>query len=98
MSIYAGLDVSDKTTHICVVGADGAVLKRDVVASDPDLLAKWFRKHCPVWRVWCWKLGLFPPFSTMVSQNGMFRSNASARGMPRECWQRGWDFSVRLTI
>ena len=33
MSIYAGLDVSDKTTHVCVVNADGIVLKRDVVAS-----------------------------------------------------------------
>src|SRR3546814_4806824 len=30
-----GLDVSDKTTHVCVVDDDGAVLKRDVVASDP---------------------------------------------------------------
>ena len=46
MSIYAGLDVSDKTTHICVVDADGIILKHDVVASDPDLLAKWFGKHC----------------------------------------------------
>ena len=46
MSIYAGLDVSDKTTHICVVDADGIILRRDVVASDPDLLAKWFGKHC----------------------------------------------------
>lgn len=44
MSIYAELDVSDKTTHICVV--DGKVLRRDVVASDPDVLAKWLRKHC----------------------------------------------------
>lgn len=35
MTIYAGLDVSDKTTHLCVVDADGVVLKRDVVASDP---------------------------------------------------------------
>ncbi len=25
MSIYAGLDVSDKTTHICVVNGGGAV-------------------------------------------------------------------------
>jgi transposase len=32
MTIYAGLDVNDKTTHSCVVDADGAVLKRDVVA------------------------------------------------------------------
>lgn len=46
MTIYAGLDVSDKTTHICVVDGDGAVLKRDVVATDPDVVAKWLGKHC----------------------------------------------------
>lgn len=46
MTIYAGLDVSDKTTHLCVVDADGVVLKRDVVASDPDVIAKWLGKHC----------------------------------------------------
>lgn len=47
MTIYIGLDVSDKTTHLCVVDADGVVTKRDVVASDPEVLAKWLRKHCP---------------------------------------------------
>jgi transposase len=46
MNIFAGLDVSDKTTHICVVDGDGAVLRRDVVATDPDVLAKWLGKHC----------------------------------------------------
>jgi transposase len=46
MSIYAGLDVSDKTTHICVVDAEGKVSRRDVVASDPDVLAKWLNRHC----------------------------------------------------
>jgi transposase len=46
MTIYAGLDVSDKTTHICVVDAEGAVVRRDVVATDPDVLAKWLGKHC----------------------------------------------------
>jgi transposase len=46
MTMYAGLDVSDKTTHVCVVDAEGAVLKRDVVATDPDVLAKWLSKHC----------------------------------------------------
>ena len=30
MSIYAGLDVSDKTTHGCVVDVEGRVLRRDV--------------------------------------------------------------------
>ena len=55
MTIYAGLDVSDKTTHICVVDADGAVLRRDVVASDPDVLAKWLGRHCPDLARWCWR-------------------------------------------
>lgn len=41
MTIYAGLDVSDKATHICVVDGGGAVVRRDVVASDPGVLAKW---------------------------------------------------------
>jgi transposase len=47
MSIYAGFDVSDKTTHVCVVDGDGVVIRRDVVATDPDVLAKWLNKHCP---------------------------------------------------
>lgn len=46
MAMFAGLDVSDKTTHVCVVDDDGAVLKRDVIVSDPDVLAKWLVKHC----------------------------------------------------
>ncbi len=36
MGIYAGMDVSDKTTHLCVVDGEGAVVRRDVVASDPN--------------------------------------------------------------
>ena len=27
MSIYAGLDLNDKTTHVCVVDAEGKVLR-----------------------------------------------------------------------
>lgn len=47
MTMYAGLDVSDKATHICVVDGEGAVVRRDVVASDPDVLGKWLKRHCP---------------------------------------------------
>lgn len=47
MTIYAGMDVSDKSTHICVVDGEGVVMRRDVVASDPDILAKWLKRHCP---------------------------------------------------
>jgi transposase len=47
MTIYAGLDVSDKATHVCLVDAEGGVVRRDVVASDPDVLAKWLKRHAP---------------------------------------------------
>jgi transposase len=46
MGIYAGMDVSDKTTHLCVVDAEGMVIRREVVASDPEVVAKWLNKHC----------------------------------------------------
>ncbi|MFT6568768.1 MAG: hypothetical protein ACJAWY_000459 [Sphingomonas echinoides] len=45
MSIHAGWDASDKTQHICVVDVHGKALRRDVVASDPDVLTKWLNRH-----------------------------------------------------
>lgn len=45
MTIYAGLDVSDKTTHVCLVDAQGAVLRRDVIATDPEVVARWLKRH-----------------------------------------------------
>lgn len=45
--VYAGLDISDKTTHICAVDKDGTVIWRDVCATDPEVLASHLKKHCP---------------------------------------------------
>ena len=47
MTIYAGLDVGDKTTHVCVVDAGGGFVWRGECATDPDVLAKALRKHAP---------------------------------------------------
>ena len=76
MSIFAGLDVSDKTTHVCVVDDDGAILKRDVVASDPDVLAKWLVKRCDGLLRVVLETG---PLSTFL-YHGM-----AERGIPVEC-------------
>jgi transposase len=46
MTIFAGFDVSDKTTHICVVDAEGGILRRDVVANDTDALGRYLELHC----------------------------------------------------
>lgn len=44
MTIFAGLDVSDKTAHICAVDDAGEPVWRGVCATDPhalvDMLAK----------------------------------------------------------
>jgi transposase len=45
--VYAALDVSDKTTHVCVVDEDGTVLWRGVCATDPEALATALKKRCP---------------------------------------------------
>ena len=45
--VYAGLDISDKTTHICAVDKDGKVIWRGVCATDPEALASHLTKHCP---------------------------------------------------
>ena len=39
MTSYVGLDVSLKSTSICVVDADGAIVVEQTVASDPDRIA-----------------------------------------------------------
>jgi transposase len=45
--VYAALDVSDKTTHICVVDVEGAIVWRGVCATDPQALATVLKKRCP---------------------------------------------------
>jgi transposase len=47
MTFYAGLDVSDKSTHICLVDETGAVAWRGACATDPQVLAQTLGKRCP---------------------------------------------------
>jgi transposase len=45
MTIFAGLDVGDKSTHVCVVDGEGAIVWRGECATDPEVLAKTLRRH-----------------------------------------------------
>jgi transposase len=47
MKIFAALDVSDKTTHVCVVDGDGVIVWRGVCATDPAVLAATLDRHAP---------------------------------------------------
>ncbi len=44
---YAGLDVSDKSTYLCLVDEAGAIAWRGMCATDPEVLAQTLKKHCP---------------------------------------------------
>jgi transposase len=76
MTIYAGLDVSDKATHVCLVDGDGAIVRRDCVASDPDVLARWLRRNAPELKRVVLETG---PLSTFL-YHGMIE-----RGVPVVC-------------
>lgn len=40
VEVYAGLDVSDKSTHVCVVDGSGVVVWSRACATDPDVIAR----------------------------------------------------------
>src|SRR3954470_1441494 len=45
MEQYAGIDVSLEASHVCVVDAQGKILKEVKVASEPEALIAWFAAH-----------------------------------------------------
>lgn len=45
MKMFAALDVSDKSTHVCVVDGDGVTVWRGVCATDPAVLAATLDRH-----------------------------------------------------
>lgn len=47
MTSYAGLDVSQQETHVCVVHSQGGVLFRGVCATDPQALGAMLERHAP---------------------------------------------------
>ena len=46
MAVYLGLDVSDKTTHLCAVDDGGRIGWRGVCATDPETIARTIERHC----------------------------------------------------
>ncbi len=43
MDHYAGIDVSLECSSVCVVDANGKIVREDKVASEPEALIGWFR-------------------------------------------------------
>jgi transposase len=74
--VYAGLDVSDKSTHICVVDEAGAIAWRGACATDPQVLAETLGRQCP-------------DVSRVVLETGALSTflyhGLIERGVPAEC-------------
>ncbi len=45
--VYAGLDVSDKMTHVCVMDGAGAVVWAGACATDPEVIARTLKARAP---------------------------------------------------
>ena len=45
--VYAGLDVSDKMTHVCVVDGTGTTVWSGACATDPEVIARTLRTRAP---------------------------------------------------
>ena len=47
MEVYVGLDVSDKSTHLCVVDGSGATVWSGACATDPEVIARTLKVRAP---------------------------------------------------
>ena len=47
MEAYVGLDVSDKSTHVCVVEGSGATVWSGACATDPEVIARTLKTRVP---------------------------------------------------
>jgi len=43
--VYAGLDISDKSTHVWVVDSSGGVIWSGACATDPETIARTLKSH-----------------------------------------------------
>jgi transposase len=50
MAHYVGLDVSLKSTAICIVDAKGKIVREGIVTIDPEAIATFIAVHAPEWR------------------------------------------------
>ncbi len=55
MKQYAGIDVSLEASYVCVVDAEGKIVREAKVLSEPDALIGWFAWHQVRWSGSDWK-------------------------------------------
>lgn len=76
MKQYAGIDVSLKESHVCIVDDEGRVVSEAVVASDPDALAR----HLARWAGALARVGL-----EAGPQSQWLHAGLHAAGLPAIC-------------
>ena len=76
MTLYAGLDVGEKATDLCVVDGEGVILWRGACATDPETLAFTLKKHAP---------GLTRAVLETGALSAFLYKGLTLRGVPAAC-------------
>lgn len=83
MKEYAGIDVSLEYASVCVVDANGRIVREAKILSEPDALIAWFGAHGVAMEHWS---GGRPLVAVAPCRDGESRSLRRAdRDAPRAC-------------
>jgi transposase len=76
VEVYAGLDVSDKLTHVCVTDGSGVVVWAGACATDPEVIARTLKSRAP---------GLVRTILETGSLSAFLYHGLAERGVPVIC-------------
>ena len=88
MQVYAGLDVSLKTTHICLMDEAGKIVWRGVSASDPASIRAALSPFVGQLVRCVLETGSTSPWLASGCWLWVFARCASMCAMPSHCWRR----------
>ena len=56
---YVGIDVSMTESALCILDGKGKIVRETKLRSDPEIIARFYRRHRPCYRAYWLGIGLY---------------------------------------